>query len=233
MFKLSIEPKECIYPCKHCDLKFISTDILEYHMERKHKTGTVAWWLGHQVGGFKCNQCEKGFKWHVSLQKHSLAVHKIKIHVDEKQEASCQLCLKQFSSRVNYKDHVKNVHIKSPEEMRTLQALEKGKPASVLFKIVCKFCTKSFLNLHVLNIHVSSVHRQEKKSQDWTCEFCKHVIKPSKNRSTQINKHIRSMHQIYYNESSLNSQIVQPRDDETLSNFNIMMQRLKADYGGH
>ena len=62
--------------------------------------------------------------------------------------------------------------------------------------------------------------------------LCKHVIKPSKSRSTQIKKHISSMHQIYCNECILSSQIVQPREDETLRNFNIMMQRLKADYGG-
>ena len=111
--------------------------------------------------------------------------------------------------------------------MATLKALEKGKASSLLFKTPCKFCTNSFLNLHVLNIHVSSDHREEKSSQVWTCEFCKHIIKPSKSRSTHIKTHMRTVHQISYG-SSLSSQIVQPREDETLKNFNIMMQRLSG-----
>jgi hypothetical protein len=223
-FRISIKQQDCIYPCKRCNLKFISKDILEYHREIKHQAGKLKT-TTKSSGSYKCQQCEEGFRWHVSLQEHSLTVHKIKMQEEEKPNQRCQLCFKQFSGRGNYKNHVHNIHRKYPEEMATLRAIVKGKPTSLLFETRCKFCPKSFLNLHVLNYHVSSDHKQEKNSQDWTCEFCKHVIKPNKNKSTQIKLHLRNVHQMS-SESSLSSQIVQPKEDETLRNFNILMERL-------
>ena len=137
----------------------------------------------------------------------------------------CKLCLVDFNSAKLCRGHINNVHRKYPEETIALKEIERGVQSSGLFKMKCNFCPDNFLNIHVLKFHVASVHKEQQQNTDWKCEFCNFVITPRKLRSTFINKHMKTAHNIGTG-IGINSQIVQPKENEALKNFNTMMQML-------
>ena len=89
----------------------------------------------------------------------------------------CKLCIVTFKDSSNFKNHKDNIHKPFPDEMAALESLDGQR-----FKFKCKFCSENLMNLHVLNYHVLNAHREERKTQDWICQYCNFAIKPAKDR---------------------------------------------------
>ena len=72
-FDIKLEESQLVHPCKLCDKKFWTKNILEYHRRYKHK--------GEDMKEDKeCQFCGKLFKWDKSrnkrLSNHIASVHK-------------------------------------------------------------------------------------------------------------------------------------------------------------
>ncbi|XP_055370789.1 myoneurin-like [Condylostylus longicornis] len=72
-FHMTLHGKEKTYNCSICPYRFIRPENLANHMREKHSSGN-----GDEVILFVCQFCNKGFK-----SKHSLKVHKEKLHKDD------------------------------------------------------------------------------------------------------------------------------------------------------
>ena len=182
LLKTRIRDRDCKFTCKKCSQKFVTENVLIYHIDKKHS------------------------------QVHT-----------EPSEVYCKLCIVTFKSNSQLKNHKYNIHKQFPDEWAALESLE-----GQSFKLKCKICSESFMNLHVLNYHASYVHKEERKTQDWICQYCNFAIKPSKDRwvpldfelrcrnlwmhlftrSTKIKNHMRNLHKIEPSET-LSSQLVQ------------------------
>jgi hypothetical protein len=139
--------------------------------------------------------------------------------------SNCKICKVDFKTTKHCTAHVKSVHGKYPDELKALQDTNIGRERSLMFKMKCNFCSEKFLNLHVLKIHAAHIHKEEQTKTDWKCEFCNYLIKPRKHRSTFINTHMKKAHNIGTG-IGISSQIVQPKENEALKNFNKMMQMM-------
>ena len=172
------------------------------------------------------------------INESVLKYHQIKTHRVQKRpigknpiqnDLKCQLCFAKFQTSAKRYLHVYNLHKKIPEEMKVLNMAVDGQPISHLFHLKCRYCSKSFLNVHILKFHMSHIHKEERNNEDWSCKYCGQVISPNKTRSTMILKHMRSVHHID-SSNSLDTQIIQPEDqtrkDGTKKNFDLVMQRL-------
>ena len=140
LLKTQIRDRDCKFTCRKCSQKFVTENVLTYHIDKKHS----------QV--------------HTASSANPLAIY-------------CKLCIVNFKNNSNFAKHKDNIHKQFPDEMEALESL-----VGQSFKLKCKFCSENFMNLHVLNYHVSYVHREEKKTQDWICQYCNFAIKPSNER---------------------------------------------------
>merc|ERR1712129_576755 len=165
---------------------------------------------------FTCKPCDNTF-----INSHVLSIHKKYAHKD--QIKACTLCKIEFDTGKKRSDHINSIHQKYPDEM---EAIETFKENDIKLDFTCKFCGDDFFNLHILNNHVGRKHKAEKYSQDWVCEYCKHTIQPGRYRSTKIKNHLSKVHSLSQ-ENTLSSQIVQPEENESVRNFNLMMQKMR------
>ena len=140
LLKTQIRDRDCKFTCRKCSQKFVTENVLMYHIDKKHNQKPTA------------------------SSANTLAIY-------------CKLCIVNFKNNSNFAKHKDNIHKQFPDEMEALESL-----VGQSFKLKCKFCSENFMNLHVLNYHVSYVHREEKKTQDWICQYCNFAIKPSHDR---------------------------------------------------
>ena len=144
------------FSCNSCDLTFISNDVLTYHKSRSHteiKARTE-----------QCSHCPEAFKYHNTLRKHSLSVHKTRLL---SKVLNCKLCEKPIRGRKNLKVHTKNMHT-SPEEVNAL-TLDKIKEEDL--KFLCKYCDKKFLTEDVLKHHKNCCQKAP-RNQSQKCKNC-------------------------------------------------------------
>ena len=132
-----INTADLSFSCDGCNLTFISNDILNYHKSRSHTERTE-----------KCIHCPEVFKYHNTLRKHSLSVHKIRITQNIK-TFNCKLCRRPLRGKGNLRAHEKKLHT-TPEEMHalSLDVIEEHTLAAN-----CSYCGKNFLNNRTLEIH--------------------------------------------------------------------------------
>ena len=191
-----------------------------------------------------CTNCNLKFITEDVVKYHEVKTHK-KANVVQKRPMSknpiqndlkCQLCFAKFETSTKRNLHVYRVHKKIPEEMEALNMAVSGQRISHMFHMKCRYCSKSFLNVHILKFHMSNIHKEQSNNEDWKCQYCGLVIAPNKARTTMIWKHMRSVHHIASSTtsrgrySSTALQIVQPedqtREDGTKKNFDLIMQKL-------
>ena len=230
------------YQCKFCYFKLNKGSTFKTflcHIVTEHKTeeNLFKMKINPRECQHACSNCNLRFVNENVLKYHELKMHK-KLNVAQKRTMSktpiqndlkCQLCYAKFQTSTKRNAHVYNRHKKLPEEMKVLDMAMNGQPVSHLFHLKCRFCSKSFLNVRILKFHMANIHKEERKIEDWCCEYCKHVIMPSKNRSSLILKHMRNVHHIESG-SSLDTQIIQPEEqtkkDGTQKNFDLIMKKL-------
>ena len=165
------------YKCKFCYGQFEVFTQLLMHILTKHKTeeNLLKTQIRDRDCKFTCKKCSQKF-----VTENVLMYHIDKKHSQIRTPPSaiyCKLCIVNFKNSSNFSKHKDNIHKQYPDEMEALESL-----AGQRFKLKCKFCSEKLMNLHVLNYHVSYVHREEKKSQDWICQYCNIAIKPSQDR---------------------------------------------------
>ena len=140
LLKTRIRDRDCKFTCKKCSQKFVTENVLMYHIERRHS----------------------------KVRSTSTA---------NPSDIYCKLCIVNFKNSSNFRSHKEKIHKPFPEEMAALESLEVQR-----FKYKCKHCSENFMNMHVLQYHNSYVHREERKTQDWICQYCNFAIKPAKDR---------------------------------------------------
>ena len=176
------------YKCKFCYGKFeVFTELLK-HILTKHKSEDHL--LKTQIRDrdckFTCKKCGQKFvtenvlMYHIG-EKHSQmrtasSINSLDIY--------CKLCIVNFKHSSNFRNHKDNIHKRFPDEMAALESLD-----GQSFKFKCKYCSEKLMNLHVLNYHVLNVHREERKTQDWICQYCNFAIKPTKERSVLLDSY--------------------------------------------
>ena len=150
--------------CNICNKRFISKRACLVHVFRKHRDvkGEVA------ENNVVCTICNKRF-----ISKNSCATHVFRKHKD-----SCNVCLKQFESKQDLKDHITTAHILSDFQ----------------FRIRCVICDISFSKSDKgkLREHMKSEH-----NIGYKCSIC-HEELPSKLRLKQhIKEHNKVTHESY------------------------------------
>ena len=237
------------YQCKFCYVKFKKVATFKtflYHMITEHKTEESLFKIKINPGECQhaCTNCNLKFITEDVVKYHEVKTHK-KANVVQKRPMSknpiqndlkCQLCFAKFETSTKRNLHVYRVHKKIPEEMEALNMAVSGQRISHMFHMKCRYCSKSFLNVHILKFHMSNIHKEQSNNEDWKCQYCGLVIAPNKSRTTMIWKHMRSVHHIASSTtsrgrySSTALQIVQPedqtREDGTKKNFDLIMQKL-------
>ena len=122
---------------------------------------------------FSCKKCAQKF-----VTENVLTYHNGEKHTAPSVNSIyCKLCIVNFKNSTNFKNHKDNIHKPFPDEMAALESLDGQR-----FKFKCKFCSENLMNLHVLNYHALNAHREERKTQDWICQYCNFAIRPAKDR---------------------------------------------------
>ena len=112
--------------CEFCDKAFSQASDLKKHMRNKHSDATI-----HEDKKYKCDQCNRSFKYSGNLRIHE------KIHDGENYQ--CDECSKAFNRPDSLKRHVNIVH-------RGIKEFQ------------CDLCEKSFSKSLSLKEHIQVVH---------------------------------------------------------------------------
>ena len=149
--KHKISHLEKVVPCNHCNTKFRTNSLMQWHKKRKHSQGRI------------CTKCGDIFKY---LEKHmkgsmcGLGEKPLAIHL-------CSMCPKKFTSICGLRYHGKNIHKKIKNytchscEYKTYSrsnlAMHVGSQheGRKLEKQDCPFCKKKpySLDTHIVRYH--------------------------------------------------------------------------------
>ena len=195
------------FACDLCDKTFTKDNSLYQHKKRKH-----GWQLENFVGSkvkalcryestvkepsptmYQCEQCDKTFKYTVSLKEH------VKIeHEGIKDSYSCEECGKTFSRYMSLRLHIKGIHKKErnfkcdkcPSKFLMKQSLERHLRTvhEGAKDFVCPECGKAVTSSGGLEKHILTVHRKERKHE---CEICKVKLASA----NSLRDHIRTIHE--------------------------------------
>ena len=98
----------------------------------------------HEKQTFKCNSCEKAFRYKSNIYSHMKTVHEMQ------KNHKCE-CGREFTNSNNLKNHKKLVHEKQ----------------SKIYK--CNSCETSFKLKNYLKEHIKNVHE---KVKNFKCDIC-------------------------------------------------------------
>ena len=184
----SISDDQLKYPCNHCGKKFLSQNILSYHMRthpdvQKCMLCRVTFYgsakleshkkifHGNEIEAFEdkgdlnysCNSCSEKFMTKNSVMYHSKVVHKSK-------ETYCKLCRLNFKTNTGLFSHKRTIHISELEAFDI-------KYEEIDLKHNCSFCHKKFATEPSLNHHVKrhkSTTTMNIKSEHFNrcCQLC-------------------------------------------------------------
>ena len=136
-------------PCEKCGKVFTNPRNLRSHVKRVHEATSFHCKLCDKVithsmrkhmithkkeRPFKCDVCEKTFKFMPTLRRHVDMVHK------KLQVVSCDMCGKGFPQKQNLDKHMENVH-------------QKLKPYQ------CDICGNYFAQVSSLSLHKKNIHK--------------------------------------------------------------------------
>ena len=178
--KDTIEQTDLVHSCNQCKDKFLTKNILAYHLKYKHNSGQ----------NYICEQCTETFKHALKFRQHCRKAHN-KI-LGNNPSAFCKLCRKQFEFVVYYKTHIKTIH-KTVEEQ---EALEKDAIEKINLVHSCNQCKEKFLTKNILTYHVKYKHNS---AQDKTSKLCKLCHRDFKN-NVEYRKHIKNIHRAFKDE---------------------------------
>lgn len=120
---------------------------------------------------FKCNQCEKSYKYNANLKRHVKGAH-------DKTEYVCQLCGLQFTYPSNLKRHVTERHSNQKKKYKCIE------------------CTYETLRKNLLHKHIKSHVRSSKvnattgRMEHFECFICKR----KKTTMSALKSHFRFVH---------------------------------------
>ena len=194
--------------CPLCYEPFKKSFYLSAHM-KKHQPEERALLAGQEIQEnmlkYPCELCDLRF-----VSTNTLRFHTRKRHVQR--ETFCRLCYVQFRDTAKFQAHKKNIH-KTAEELNAL----KTKVESQDLRFSCRYCDKKFLTSNVLKYHNTYSHKEEKR-RDINCEYCGQVFKYSPNRKSNLENHVRRIHNLESGESQ-ESQEAHPSQNDTVQNF--------------
>ena len=186
-FKHLKDSKTKVHACPLCFLEFQSfyamhNHILDIHHEDKDLIRKGA---NQETPNINCTLCELKFARSSILLYHKGRVHKVgNAHKRKKlsakknqiqQKVTCQLCYTRFSSRGNFKVHIKKVHHTEEEK----SALQMDIIDNDILTYQCQQCEKKFLNENILNRHGRLQHKEKsvglvivKTTRQNYCKLC-------------------------------------------------------------
>ena len=172
------------------NIKRKSCPICKKIFHSKHLSTHIA--VAHEgLRKYKCDQCEKSFKYRNSLIDHKLRIHEkdqafipckicnksiiktgmrkhIRIKHEKKFNHKCHLCDKSYDRSTDLNEHIKIVHTG--------------------IRLKCRFCKLCYTKRSVLEAHVKNVHEGVR----WQCQYCGKLLTTRANR----NKHIGKVHKV-------------------------------------
>ena len=156
MLPIIIEPE---IECEKCLQRFASETQLDSHMREEHDESP-----------FRCDFCQKSFKYGSTLRGHNIDVHHgIRV---------CNSCGKGFSNSSILARHVREEHNGEKQSSNEISTKRK--------KFECEACGKGFANESFLFTHIRGHHLGIK----YVCEVCgvKYIHRSS------YSKHIKTEH---------------------------------------
>ena len=151
------------FPCKFCNLKWVSHLSLELHLIQKHDKLMSA-----------CDECG-----YVSHTMSRVKLHKQEVH-EKKSEYVCHLCAKILSRKSKLKDHMNWVHgegekrhkcdtcnMAFPNSTSLKEHFEKIHDSNNLYQ--CAQCPKTFQVKSYLQTHIRIVHQKYRPNK---CDVC-------------------------------------------------------------
>ncbi|XP_055840122.1 zinc finger protein ZFP2-like [Episyrphus balteatus] len=186
-----------LHKCKYCEKKFIQSTHLAVH-EKTH-TGESPFKCLHcsmtfknahllnchsQVHGtrkFQCNQCPRKF-----FNRHGMNMH-MRTHGDEiNKHPRCEICNKQYRSKMNFRLHNYKKHGAEPTEamLKVLKTQQEKRPIIKPYK--CPDCPQTFV-LHTQLVKHSKTHTE---NRPYSCKICLKAFK----RPAHLKLHMDSLH---------------------------------------
>jgi len=147
-FQVDLDSTMLKHECAHCDLKFLSEHLLNYHTNLKHKE------LKDKLS--YCKLCYVDFKFSSQLRAHKSKIHTAKEEIEafsvklEKSSLTykCKFCKKRFLTKNILRYH--NIYNHKEERRQDLN---------------CEFCNKVFKWTHgrkkVMENHMKNLHNLE------------------------------------------------------------------------
>ncbi|XP_055526848.1 zinc finger protein 836-like [Wyeomyia smithii] len=141
------------FQCKECTKNFKSKQSLHEHK--------LLMYIPDEQKQFQCELCYKKYAKEHQLNQH-LVNHKMK---SQSQDIfTCYQCRKQFSTKANLRNHVRNIHVNSHD------------------KFLCDICSKTFKTKAALKVHRSD-HMNTERAQ---CTVCGKYMK----NTNSLRKHL-------------------------------------------
>jgi len=231
--KETINAENLIFKCKNCNEMFLTRNCLNYHQS----------WGGCNtvIKTKKCSECDKSFKFYISLRKHTFKSHgktlpkfptstkskkgSCEKNNDERKEVEtrtdCPLCTINFDNTKKFREHINNFHRKDEDERSALKSRK-----YVIMKSKCKFCEKKVFNQRTLRYHFDKLHREDENKKVWSCDYCKKEFRPEQKRVSHLTEHMRDDHNLPGWSFAEASQM--PKAKSSHQNFQMMMARLQG-----
>ncbi|KAI0986090.1 hypothetical protein GJ496_006760 [Pomphorhynchus laevis] len=117
--------------------------------------------VSSDTGLYQCPQCETGFVWSSSLQRHLREIHHLK------NTALCNYCGKLFKRRTSLAAHMRYHRplqcpmmqcVKEFKRIANLQVHLRKQHGSVTKCVLCKQCDTAFISVSLLNEHLEKAH---------------------------------------------------------------------------
>ena len=162
MFKVCIKEEDCIHNCQRCDQKFVTKDILAYHMEFRHQVGNL-----NSMGkpSNTCKLCYKKFKHSKGMKTHILLAHKADQEFigreiqDSELKYACNLCPRKFVKETILLKHNLGHEAQNHEYLRADCFFKDRKGC----RYVCKLCYRKLSTFESLVGHILKNHGSHEK----------------------------------------------------------------------
>ena len=193
MFR-NIADEELSHNCDTCNLRFLSRDILQYHMQRVHSVGNYHSDTRPVQSAVKsvvssrldCRLCYTIFVKQELLKAHEESVHKFEVEIHmEKHAFKCDGCVEVFDTKTKVLEHKKAMHGfkcgKCDESFEEYPLL--GDHLRNYHSFRCKICSSFFDSAKTFGNHVKEEHF-------FKCDACEESFELSENlTSHQDEKH--------------------------------------------
>ena len=165
--------------CEICAMRFSSKFNLSRHMTEQHaamKNFEFSNDDGNQTTSYKCQKCDKAFRYQRNLKLHEHSVH------DMKDQVQCKVCDEEFSSKGNLKRHL--------EEQHRVFDLDNPIQSTNPSEVMCNLCDLTFKRNEHLASHMNT---HQSKQDKYTCSDCgkQFTAQSSLNRHSTIHSENR------------------------------------------